>query len=78
MKIEKGTISDVNELEALYDDLNDYLERHTNFPGWRKGIYPVRETALEGIKEDNLFVIKEEGRIIGSVKFYKCQTVRGE
>ncbi|MGF7141690.1 ribosomal protein S18 acetylase RimI-like enzyme [Anaerotaenia torta] len=67
MRIEKGTISDINELEVLYDDLNDYLERHTNFPGWRKGIYPVRETAMEGIKEDNLFVIKEDGRIIGSV-----------
>ena len=67
MKIEKGCLNDINELECLYNDLNDYLETHINFPGWKKGVYPVKETALEGIKEGKLFVIKNNKHIVGSL-----------
>lgn len=67
MKIEKATKHDIEELEALYNDLNDYLESHTNYPGWIKGVYPVRETAIDGIQEDNLYVIRDNFRIAGSV-----------
>ncbi len=67
MKIEKGCLRDIDELEGLYNDLNDYLEAHINFPGWKKGIYPVKETALQGIKEGNLFVARNDKQIMGSV-----------
>ena len=67
MEILKGTENDIDELGNLYDDLNDYLAGHTNYPGWMKGIYPVRETAAAGIREGNLYVIREENRIAGSV-----------
>lgn len=36
MQIRKGTEDDVDEVSALYDELNDYLESHVNYPGWRK------------------------------------------
>lgn len=67
MIIEKGTLENIDELEALYNDLNDYLEANVNYPGWIKHIYPVRETAIKGIKEGNLFVVKIGGVITGSV-----------
>lgn len=67
MLIEKGTIYDIDELEVLYDDLNDYLETNSNYPGWIKGVYPVRETAATGIESNNLFVLKIDGVIAGSV-----------
>ena len=57
MWIEKGCLNDINELECLYNDLNDYLETHINFPGWKKGVYTVKETALRGIEEGNLLVL---------------------
>lgn len=66
MKIEKGNLDDLDEIECLYNDTADYLENHINYPGWRKGIYPDRETAVTGIKEDNLFVVKDGKHIIGS------------
>ena len=65
--IELGTINDIDELEHLYDDMNDYLERTTNYPGWKKGVYPVRENAIEGIYEKCLFVARINGRIAGSI-----------
>ena len=32
--IESGATTDIDELEKLYDDLNDYLSATTNYPGW--------------------------------------------
>ena len=67
MEIRKGTQQDIEEVSALYDELCDYLEKHINYPGWRKGIYPTREDAVQGIQEENLFVAIEKGNIVGTV-----------
>ncbi|MDD6886927.1 MAG: GNAT family N-acetyltransferase [bacterium] len=66
MQIRKGTTEDIEAVSALYDDVNDYLESHTNFPGWRKGIYPAREDAALGVSEGGLFVAAMDGRIVGT------------
>lgn len=65
--IEKGKEKNIDELESLYNDLNDYLESNINYPKWAKGIYPIRETAINGIKEGSLFVLKIDDEIAGSV-----------
>lgn len=57
----------LNEISQLYDDLNDYLDEHTNYPGWKKGIYPTRIDAEAGIHANELFVLRKEGVIVGSV-----------
>ncbi len=67
MEVRKGTQQDIEEVAALYDELNDYLESHINYPGWMKGIYPIREDAEVGVAEQNLFVATEEGKIAGTV-----------
>ena len=65
--IESGTTADIDELEKLYDDLNDYLSATTNYPGWIKGIYPIREDAVVGIENKTLFVVRYDGKIAGSI-----------
>lgn len=65
--IRKGTAGDLDELEKLYDSLNDYLEQNINYPGWRKGLYPVRENAADGIKNENLYIIEINEQIAGTV-----------
>ena len=65
--IESGTSADIDELEKLYDDLNDYLAATTNYPGWIKGIYPIRECAVSGIQNNNLYIIRHDGKIAGSI-----------
>ena len=62
--IESGTTADIDELEKLYDDLNDYLSATTNYPGWIKGIYPIREDAIAGIENNTLFMIVENFKLI--------------
>ena len=65
--IESGTPADIDELEELYDNLNDYLSATTNYPGWIKGIYPVRENAVAGIEDNTPFVLRCNGKIAGSI-----------
>lgn len=65
--IELGEEVDIDELEQLYDDLNDYLENTVNYPGWKKGIYPVRQNAIDGVRNNNLYVAKNNAKIIGSI-----------
>ena len=35
MEIRKGSWQDIDAIAALYEDLNNYLEGHTNYPGWK-------------------------------------------
>lgn len=65
--IRKASNYDVDELEQLYDSLNDYLESTINYPGWIKGIYPTRKEAVNGINEGCLYVAIYNGNIAGSV-----------
>ena len=65
--IKAGVTSDIDELEQLYDDLNDHLSTTTNHPGWIKGIYPTRKNAEEGIASKTLHVAKFEEKIVGSI-----------
>jgi len=65
--VRKATRKDTDELEKLYNDLNDYMASTVNYPGWIKGIYPTRETAVEGIRENSLFVAEDNGKIIGTI-----------
>ena len=41
----KAQYKDIDMLAKLYDDLNDYLDLHTNYPGWKKSVYPTRSNA---------------------------------
>ena len=55
--IEPGTYADIDELEKLYNELNDYLAATINYPGWIKGIYPIREDAVAG-RHNLMFLFK--------------------
>lgn len=66
-KITLGRPEDLDELTNLYNDLNDFLAQTQNFPGWIKGIYPIRETAFDGINSGFLYVLKISNRIAGTV-----------
>lgn len=67
IKTRLGTEMDIDALEQLYDNLNDYLEGTINYPGWKKGVYPIRQDAVVGIQEGCLYVATEHNQIIGSM-----------
>ena len=71
--IRKATESDLDPIARLYDELNDYLAAHTNYPGWRKGSYPLRCDAEEGLRGDILYVAEIDGQLAGTVMFPRTQ-----
>lgn len=67
ISIELGNVKDIDELEQLYNDLNDYLALGKNYPGWKKGVYPIREDAVKGIEEGYLYVARYNDQIVGTI-----------
>lgn len=67
MHIRKATMQDIDKIAQLYDDLNDYLANHTNYPGWAKGVYPTKQDALQGHAEDALFIAEIKGETAGTI-----------
>jgi GNAT superfamily N-acetyltransferase len=67
ISVKLGQANNIDELENLYDCVNDYLAEGTNYCGWRKGIYPSRQDAINGVNSGNLFVATYDGNIVGSI-----------
>lgn len=66
-KMESATSQDVDAIEQLYDEVNDALAQGINYPGWAKGIYPIKEDVQKAVEEQSLFKISQEDKLIGSV-----------
>ncbi|TLG74292.1 GNAT family N-acetyltransferase [Culicoidibacter larvae] len=67
MNIRKAEVADIDAIAQLYDDLNDALAAGINYPKWKKGIYPVRQTAIDGLATETLYVLTLDNVIAGSV-----------
>ena len=65
LTVRKAGMKDVDEVTALYDAVNEYYDSYNN-TGWVKGIYPLREDAINGIEQDGLYVGETDGKIIGT------------
>ena len=64
-----ATANDIDAVEHLYNDLNDYLATHENYPRWKKGVYPIREDAEEALAKGNLYVAIIDGKVAGTVVY---------
>ena len=67
IRIRPGTQADIDAIEELYNDINDYLSGRINYAGWQKGLYPLRIHAEAGVVEKTLYVAEAGARIVGSV-----------
>ena len=71
--IRKAAEHDLDAVERLYNALNDHLAANTNYPGWRKGSYPLRSDAEEGLHDGTLYVAELNGTIAGTVMYLRTQ-----
>ena len=58
MVIRKARQEDINAVERLYDASHTAEENGEKTIGWIRGIYPVRTTAENALKRDDLFVLE--------------------
>ena len=71
--IRKAGASDLDAIARLYDELNDHLAANVNYPGWRKGSYPLRSDAEEGLADGTLYVAEIDGQLAGTVMYLRTQ-----
>ncbi len=65
--IRKATAKDIDKVELLYRDILTYEKDHTNYTNWVMDVYPTRQTAIDGLNADNLYVIEDNGEICASI-----------
>lgn len=64
--IRKATLPDIDRIEEIYLLIHDEEEKGHTTTGWVRGIYPVRQTAVDALERGDLFVEKADGRIVAA------------
>lgn len=66
MIIRKATQNDIDDVVNVYDKIHTLEENGETTIGWKRDIYPVRDTALAALERDDLFVMELGDCVIGS------------
>ena len=64
--IRKAAAADLDAVENIYDQVHQAEEDGKYTTGWKRGIYPTRATAEDALKRDDLFVLEENGAVLGA------------
>ena len=59
--------------EKVYSDVHDAEEGGRITTGWIRSIYPIRETAEAALERDDLFVLTEDGDVVGTAIINQIQ-----
>lgn len=71
--IRKANCADIETVAAIYEKIHDAENAGNQVIGWKRGIYPTIETARAALERDDLFVLEEDGQILGSAVLNKQQ-----
>lgn len=66
MNIRKANANDIDAIDRIYNKIQLAEKASEAHVGWEAGVYPVRQTAEDALKRADLFVLEEDGLIIGS------------
>ena len=73
MIIRKAVREDLDSVVRIYDEIHTAEEEGKSITGWIRGIYPVRETAEKALEREDLFVLEEDDRILGTALINQIQ-----
>ena len=65
MEIRKAVSTDLDAIERIYCEIHDSEESGTLTTGWKRGVYPTRETAEAAVRRGDLFVLTD-GETVGA------------
>lgn len=66
MIIRKANLQDISSIAEIYDGICDAQAEGKMVVSWIKGVYPTKDTALAALERDDLFVMEENGKIVGT------------
>lgn len=71
--IRRAVYSDLDAVARIYEEILQAEEDGAVTTGWIRGVYPVRATAEAALKRGELFVIENNGELLGSGIINKMQ-----
>ena len=67
IRVRRAVREDLDAIEELYGRVGDAEADRPDGPRWKRGVYPLRQDAEEGLAAGALRVAELNGRIIGTV-----------
>lgn len=64
---------DIDAIAEIYEDIHTEEEAGRLSIGWKRGVYPTKQTAAESVAKGDMFVCERDGRIVASAKINKEQ-----
>ena len=65
-RIRKAAAKDIAAIEKIYEDAHREKKAGRTPTGWEQGVYPVRKTAEEALRRDDLYVLEDDDGIRGT------------
>lgn len=62
-----ATMDDLKSISAIYEHIHEAFMTTINYPKWPKGLYPTEESAYEAIDNQEMYIYKINGMVVGSV-----------
>ena len=63
----KATSEDIPAISRIYTHIHQAEEAGEMVIGWKRGVYPTRQTAYKAVKRDDMFVETDEsGTVVGA------------
>lgn len=67
IRVRKAEREDLDAIEELYGRVGDAEKDRPDGPRWKRGVYPLRQDAEEGLAAGALYAAELDGRIAGTV-----------
>ena len=71
--IRKATGNDLSAIETIYNKIHDAEAAGLQTTGWIRGVYPVRQTTEAALQRDDLYVLEENGQVLGAAIINQAQ-----
>ena len=59
----KANTDDLDSITAVYEKTHDAEEAGLTTTGWKREIYPTRQTAIDSLERDDMYVAELEGSV---------------
>ena len=73
MEISRAKKSDIDKVEMIYNSIHDGEEAGFFKIGWIRNVYPTGKTAEDALKRGDLFVMRDNGKIVASAVINQIQ-----
>ncbi len=72
-KIRKAEPKDIDAVVLIFGHIIEEEEKGNCSIGWRRDVYPTRNTAVTALENKDLFVMEEDGVIVAAMRLNKEQ-----